>query len=556
MTTGERRQFVVLYRDFLHRMIDLDVLTARGEIHKLLVQFAAMLAAFNFVVALYQVQRFGLGGLTRAQLRAAAWNDEDFLIATTMAVAGLLVILSWNVLLPDRRDTLVLVPLPLRMRTIFLAKIAAIATALGIAIAAVNVFTGICHPFMLVESSGSLWQIARAFYAYWITMVSAGLFVLATMLIIQAVAAQFPPISSLLQLSSFFLILALYFLAPAFPSPRFFALLPSNWYLGLFQFLNGTSSPIFGPLAIRAFQSLIVAAPVVALSYAIAWRQSIRRVVEQPDQSPSKRFRVTWFASKILLPNSLDRAIVTFTARTISRSRQHRLLLAIYAGIGLAIALAYAKDLVYSPSTWHELNVPLLAGPLVLLFFAIIGTRAVVSLPIALPANWIFRIATVRDPWDYFSAVRKSLAVVAAVPFCLSAAIVYLTIWPVVPALENIALLTVVAILLVELSLHGFRKIPFTCSYLPGRANLHVRLGAYGIAFLFLADRGVAIEFWAMHRLGRFMVLLGILAFATVLARVRNKRFSASPMSAIHFEDLASQDLVILNVEQSQRIPQ
>ena len=44
----ERRQFRILYRDFLRRIVDLDVLSSHGDVEKLLVQFAALLAAFNF----------------------------------------------------------------------------------------------------------------------------------------------------------------------------------------------------------------------------------------------------------------------------------------------------------------------------------------------------------------------------------------------------------------------------------------------------------------------------------------------------------------------------
>ena len=49
----ERRQFRILYRDFLFRMVDLELLSASGEIQTLLVQFVAMLAAFNFVVSIF-----------------------------------------------------------------------------------------------------------------------------------------------------------------------------------------------------------------------------------------------------------------------------------------------------------------------------------------------------------------------------------------------------------------------------------------------------------------------------------------------------------------------
>ena len=51
-----------------------------------------------------------------------------------MLVVGLFAVLSWDSTFPDRRDVLVLAPLPLRPRTLFLAKIAGVATALGMTV--------------------------------------------------------------------------------------------------------------------------------------------------------------------------------------------------------------------------------------------------------------------------------------------------------------------------------------------------------------------------------------------------------------------------------------
>jgi hypothetical protein len=55
---SERQQFRILYRDFLFRIVDLELLSARGEIQKLLVQFVAMLAAFSFVVTILYFPRY------------------------------------------------------------------------------------------------------------------------------------------------------------------------------------------------------------------------------------------------------------------------------------------------------------------------------------------------------------------------------------------------------------------------------------------------------------------------------------------------------------------
>jgi len=116
-----KRQFRVLYREFLFRMVDLEVLSAHalGDAHKLLGQFAALLL---FVSNLLSMAAFGFAGSHMAPPARLAFTVvmEHFLIATTMLVVGLFAVLSWDSTFPDRRDVLVLAPLPVRPRTIFL----------------------------------------------------------------------------------------------------------------------------------------------------------------------------------------------------------------------------------------------------------------------------------------------------------------------------------------------------------------------------------------------------------------------------------------------------
>ena len=73
---------------------------------------------------------------------------QHFLIATTMLVVGLFAVLSWDATFPDRRDVLVLAPLPVRARTMFLAKVAAVATALGLTIVLLHSALGLISPLV------------------------------------------------------------------------------------------------------------------------------------------------------------------------------------------------------------------------------------------------------------------------------------------------------------------------------------------------------------------------------------------------------------------------
>jgi len=560
MAVNERQQFRLLHRDFLARIVDLEILSAGGEIQKLLIQFAAMLAAFSFVVTVWIGPNMGRANMSREKLLVSAWSVEEFFIASTMAIAGLLAVLAWNSVLPGRRDCLILGLLPVRTRTVFLAKAAAIGTALAITIGASNSFIGLVFPPML----GGL----RGLVAYWLTVAAAGAFVCCAFLAIQGVLAQLLPyrlflrVSSWVQLASFFFILGIYFLKPPFrPDGPISQLLPSTWFFGLFQILIGGSHPTFPALAIRALWSLAVALALATATFSLAYARNLRRIVEQPDIAPSDRGRpATRIGSALaarLLPKSIERAVILFTARTIARSRQHRLLLAAYMGIGLAVGLAYARELIYGSSDfdptyyglkWYQLNGSLIAASVVFLVFAIIGTRAVFAMPIALPANWIFRITAVHSPAAYFAAIRKSLFALAAGPVWIAAALIFPAIWPTFYGVAHVILLGAMGMILIEFALYRFRKMPFACSYLPGKANIHVRLGAGGIAFLGASSIVTHIEFAVIPHIASFTTFLAILAAIAFWAHRRTAEFAALPGAQLQFEDLPRGELTGLSL--------
>jgi hypothetical protein len=561
-----RRQFRVLYRDFLGRLIDLDVLSSGGDAQNLLAQFAALLAAFNFVVAIEILPRYGVGAHPRAVLLERAWLDQEFLIGTSMAIAGLFTVLAWNTLLPDRRDALVLGVLPVRAQMIFRAKIAAIGAALGASIAAVNAFTGLGLPFVLAESfAGGL----RALAAYWISQTAAGLFTLASLLAMQGAGCmllgyrRYQRISGFLQLTSFFAILCIYFLKPPLATPvglsasanrRWIALLPSYWFLGLFQELNGGARPVFAPLALRAVIGLATALTLAAGAYLLAYGRNLTQIVEQPDIAPADRARLLPRLIRLLAPTVLrrpvERAVVLFAARTLARSRQHRLIFAAYGGIACAIALAYTRSMLYGESydRWDQPNVPLMAASIVLLVIAVLGARAVFALPFSLGANWIFRITAVHRPATYSAAVRKALLTVSMGPVWAVAAALFFAIWPARGAVQHLAMLALVGSILVYRSLRHFRKIPFACSYLPGKSNLKIKVGTYGIAILFLSDQGMHLEAWTMQRPLRYAVLFAVLLAFAWWSRRDALQLSSAEASRIQFEETPPGDIHALDL--------
>jgi len=550
----ERQQFRILYRDFLSRVVDLELIATGGDVRALAVRFGSMLGAFSFILAYLIVPRYGTSGHSHGQLSRLAWNDEEFLISATIAVAGLCAVMAWSTVFPDRRDVLILGLIPVHIRTMVMARIAAIAAVLGAGIGTLNVFTGLLFPFAL--ATGILDGL-RAFGAWWLVLAAAGVFTFCSGLVLQGTAAlvlpwgAFQRVSGFLQLAALFTVLGLFFLTPSFDSASPPLFIPSFWFVGLLHELRGDTNQIFDPLAARAAVGLAVVIPLAAALYVLSWSRNVRRIVESPDILPAKR---AWLASalaKMVSSAPFERAILLFTMRTVARSRQHRLMLAVYGGFAFALSLAFSGSLVGAPGqSWSRPNVPLLVAGFLLLSCAVVGARSIFALPIALSANWIFRITAVHRPGVYFTAVRKSLYTIAALPVWIATAIYYLAIWPGRPAFEQILFLVLAGTILVERSLYQFRKIPFTCSWLPGSTHGKMKAGVWGCVFLVVANMSGAIELWTMEKLVRAVLLLGIMSAAAYRARRRTAEFAAARDNRLQFEDLPPAEIYALDLRQ------
>lgn len=342
-------QFRVLYRVFLLRVVDLELLSADADPTRLIGQFVTTFASISLLFALPVILLGGGGGMSMT----ARWTAEHFFIETTMTVAGLIAVLNWDSAFPDRRDVLVLAPLPVRASTLFLAKISALFAAPYLSIIAFNIFSGLVWPLLFISSSSAV-GVLRVLPAYWITIVVAGGFILFTVLAVQGLMANLLPrqfflrISALVQAVALCLLLSVYFLEPSLESPaaltapqnqRLLAWLPSYWFLGLFQQLNGSMHPALVPLARRAWIGLAVSALGASAALLLSYFRMMPKIVEQPDILPGTR-SVTWSPP---FSNSLNSAITFFSFRAMLRSRQHRMILSFYLGIGFAIGLGYVE---------------------------------------------------------------------------------------------------------------------------------------------------------------------------------------------------------------------
>ena len=556
-------QLRILYRQFLFRVVDLELLSshAQGDANTLLGQFAALLV---FLGAVFSMGILGLGGgrMPRAALLVDSWGMEHVLIATTMLVVGLFAVLSWDSIFPDKRDVLVLAPLPVGPGALFVAKAAAAATALCLTVVALNCLASLAWPMALAPPTDGILDLLltpavyRTFAAYWITVISAGAFIFGATLCLQGIAAQLLPhrlflrASALLQMASFGLVVGVYFLQPSIARPRdlmapenhgLLAWLPSYWFLAMFQQLNGSMHPALVPLARRAWTGLALVGCGTGVAYLLNYVRTLRKIVEEPDIAPVSR-RGGWWPR---LGTSLQTAVAQFSIRTLLRSRQHRLVLAFYLGIGFAIMIRFLKMAAAQQQLtagsadghWHLLGGALLASSIVMLSAWIVGVRVVFSIPLDLRANWIFRIAPLPGSRECLAARRRTLIVLALAPVWMLSSALFLSLWPWKPAVFHVAILALLGAIIVEACLHGAQKIPFTCSWLPGRSNFHITFWFCAGLLMTIVNKGVEFEQQALRSAGIGTVTLIALGIVALLARWRTEARAHTEKGEMQFED-------------------
>ena len=550
-----RQQFRVLHRVFLLRVVNLELLP-NGDPTRLIGQFLTTFASISILLILPALVYLFFGGGMRM---TTTWMYEHFLIETSMTVALLIALFNWDAAFPDKRDILILGPSPVRTGTLFMAKFIAFLVAPGLGVIAMNIFVGIFWPIFFRSNNAGFLGTLRAWPAYWIAILLVSAFSVFTVLAFQGLASTLIPRQLFLRLSPFLqaafvsLCVGLYFLEPSLESPealtsphnqRLLEFLPSYWFLAIFNQLNGSFHPAFAHLERRGWIGISVAAFGACAALLLSYVLKMRALVEQPDIVPSAT-SVSWEPKWV---SPLTQVLIFFTLRTSLRSRRHRMMLGFYLGLGGSCALGYANRFLGGfHSVDGTISVAFLLITIVIMILTIFSLRTVAAIPISPLANWIIRITQVRPARDYHKAIRISWVALGLAPASLVTAAILVLVYPWAPALGHFLLLLSLGFLLVELCLYTFQKIPFTCSYLSGKAQINfVFWVCLMLIFRLIAD-GAEIESRMLRHLRSFIGLVLIVAIAASITRYLNES-RASSTDELQFEDEDSSELTSLGL--------
>jgi hypothetical protein len=540
-------QFRVLYRQFLLRVVDLEALSIEADIPSFLGQFAGILILISLLQA--------IGTLWNPPPPTYAWHVEQSALSNMLLMIGLISVLTWDNTFPDRRDAMVLGPLPVKPRMILLAKIAASAALLGLVVVCLNFASSVAWSVVFGAPRGIL-GILRFLATFWFTMVAASIFLYGSILTFQGLTAVllarrlFLRVSAIFQLAAFALFLSVYFLAPSIDAPADLAAVRSSsllaaspvvWFFALFNQCNGSLPADAAWLARRAWIALACAAGGAVASLLLCYLRTMRKTVEEPDLVPAPR-RWAWTPQ---LGGSLQSAVFLFIVRAVQRSRQHRVILAVFYAIVAACALSLMRQ---APAIGATAAMPFdfLMLTVWMMVFAVLAFRAIFPLPISLTANWVLRITQLRPPQSYIAAVHRSLIAVAVVPVWIIAALLSLSYRPFAQTGAHLALLLLLGSILADLSLIGFYKIPFTCSHFPGKSNFQFVFWGCFAGLVLMMVFILNIEFPALQHPLQCGLLL--LALATVAASLRIFNRQRARSAVLYFEELPEQLITTLGL--------
>jgi len=527
--------FGMLVRHFVTRFFDNEIVAQSTDMATNMVQAIGIAATPGMLVAMYmlpQTVRFD-------QPFAWKWgvvNNAYFFVLYSMVVLGIAMVLEWDALFPDRRDYLILTPLPLPLNAIFFGKFVALVGFVAIFLVGGNLFGMVLAPAMM---STALSNLASVAWAHAVGVMAAGAFVALAFGAIEGVLINVLPgrafrrISPWVQMAVLGLVITVLFLTPLVlalmrpmiqthhPLVRWF---PPFWFLGLyFDLMPGhPAGPAFHELAVDGERGLAIAAAVFAGAYLAGYKRHARRVMESletagegpgPARAAFERAVNRW-----LLPHPLERATFHFISNTILRNARQRLFLALYAGVAFALALpsvAWAGERHGSPILIF-FSAGMMTVPLTLTFFLVTGLRAAFNFPAELRANWIFQTAESEESARHLRAVRKWVVVMALAPLTLLLAPweVYVRGWWL--ALIHLTFAFLLGLLMIALLLVWFRKIPFTCSYFPGKTSMAATALFYIITFTTYSWTMTRVE----ERLIEMPVALALAYVAGVLALI------------------------------------
>jgi hypothetical protein len=282
---------------------------------------------------------------------------------------------------------------------------------------------------------------------------------------------------------------------------------PPFWFLGIYEsILAGPSSlPAFTRLAHIGCWVTFSMVVLAIITYPVAYKRSTRQAVEGSVVRSTRGWLVQPLDRVLhvaLVRTPSRRAVYHFISQTLLRSQRHRLYLAMYAGLGIALACSWVmmfrvegdRIRIAISATGVRLAIPALA------FWTVAGLCTALLSPADPAGSWVFRLIHGRVTSDDLAATRLWVLLWALAIILGVVAILQLIAYPDLPGLREwlaqVVVATGICLLLTDVFSLQMRIIPFTEARVPQNTDLAFVLLRYIVFFPALVLTTVHFEPW------------------------------------------------------------
>ena len=559
MTMRDRPE-VVLTRHFFTSLFDFGILSDEGaeSLKRVLLGALALAIAGGLLLARVFMAKYGLlaGAPPEAYLREVV-ADHAFLMALPMWIVAGAMSLVGHSLFPDETDFRILMAEPLSRSMVFASKLAALLLFGGLFVVGTHLGLLPLAALTLIGAAktGSVVLAGVAFAA---SSLAASLFAALGIVAIHGLLVLLASRSRLLAFSGAVrsvviggLLLALPLVtrlpatAGAFETHAWWlAWAPPAWFVGLERWLLGDATR--GMLAAQAVTATIGAAAIALFAYVRLYRRFDRVTFQSagPVRSPRREAPLTPWSRGA----SVRGAVVRFVSLTIQRSVLHQgVVVGLLAGAGgLVLNSLLSADWRFAGPADDALVWTLLWVPMTVVFLSVPAIRLALSVPMDLRANWIFRMAEDVDGRAEVAdaSVRAVLALAVALPIALIAPLQW---WVMGDGCLAVLLVeAAIGWLLVEFLMADWNRVPFTCSYIPGKGFVpQMCVKAFASYVVFTFATGLMLRASLRHQAVALVLasIFGVTAAAMRLRRARHAR-----QTSLMFEDHVPSDVTPLRL--------
>jgi hypothetical protein len=541
------RPFARLVRHCIDRVMYGGDSSAAGELDFGIGAMLALLAAPGAFASVFMLEKYGplfqfLRGESHFDPYVASLPDEYFFIVLAMVVAGAVAIWKWDALIPDRRDYVNLAPLPVPAKHILYANLAALLLLAGVLALDVNAVSAVLFPLVATGARSSLGYTAVFFATHLLAVFLASLFSFFVVLAILGSMMMVFPYRAFRRCSVYvrcgMIVFLMAVLSTSFAvtgilrhpqqgARPLLQLLSALWFLGLCQHLRGLADPAFAPLAKTAILATVAVLVLAIGAYVLSYRRSFTKSSESIANFAAvgaviRRRGKLRRLTDLFLRTSFERGGFSFTLKTLFRSETHTLIVGGFTGIGIVLASEMLFQTAANGRPGALPSLALLSIPLIVIYLLLLGLRLSFEIPVMLPANWIFRLRTNPDTSECVRLARK-IMLAFLIPLLLAACLPACSLrWGWRVGVIHTCVVSAVSVLLIEILLVRFRKIPFTCSAPLFKSNILVSIFFYFLGFFVFTSWVPVAEDWAFEDPARFLLLIA--AWAAVWLVLRHYR--------------------------------